>query len=91
MVNLARLLQADPAVALHQTNAKFDRRFREVERRLSAEGTTPAEAGLARMDALWNQIKAEEPGDEPRGGPGGAESASGGAESASGGAQSASK
>jgi tetrapyrrole methylase family protein/MazG family protein len=83
VVNLARLLHVDPAIALHQTNVKFDRRFREVERRLSAQGTTPREAGLPRMDALWNQVKAEEPG--------GAESASGGAESASGGAQSASK
>jgi tetrapyrrole methylase family protein / MazG family protein len=80
VVNLARLLHVDPALALHQTNVKFDRRFREVERRLRVQGTTPKEAGLPRMDDLWNQVKAEEPGAE-----------SGGAESASGGAQSASK
>jgi len=82
VVNLARLLHVDPTLALHRTNVKFDRRFREVERRLAARGTTPRDAGLQAMDALWNQVKAEEPADEP---------ASGGAKSASGGAQSASK
>jgi MazG family protein len=85
VVNLARLLRVDPALALHRTNTKFERRFREVERRLALDGSGPAEAGLDRMDALWNQIKSEEPAS------GGAESASGGAESASGGAQSTSK
>jgi tetrapyrrole methylase family protein/MazG family protein len=90
VVNLARLLRVDPGLALHRTNTKFERRFREVERRLAADGTRPAEAGLDKMDALWNQIKSEEP---PLGESvfGGAESASGGAESASGGAHSTSK
>lgn len=62
VVNLARLLKVDPALALHRTNAKFERRFREVERRLAREGTEPRHAGLARMDELWNQVKSEEPG-----------------------------
>ncbi len=62
VVNLARLLKVDPALALHRTNVKFERRFREVERRLAREGTAPREAGLERMDALWNQVKSEEPG-----------------------------
>jgi tetrapyrrole methylase family protein / MazG family protein len=60
VVNLARLLKVDPALALHGTNGKFDRRFREVERLLAAEGTSPKDAGLARMDELWNQVKAGE-------------------------------
>jgi MazG family protein len=64
VVNLARTLHVDAALALHRTNVKFERRFREVERRLAAEGTAPAEAGLERMDALWNQVKAEESGEE---------------------------
>jgi tetrapyrrole methylase family protein / MazG family protein len=62
VVNLSRLLAVDPSVALHGTNGKFERRFREVERRLAAQGLRPSEAGLARMDELWNQIKAEEAG-----------------------------
>jgi tetrapyrrole methylase family protein/MazG family protein len=61
VVNLARLLKVDPALALHRTNVKFDRRFREVERRLAREGMHPKDAGLQRMDALWNQVKSEEP------------------------------
>jgi len=65
VVNLARLLGADPTLALHRTNVKFDRRFREVERRLAREGTGPKEAGLERMDALWNQVKSEEPSRVP--------------------------
>jgi len=60
IVNLSRLLKVDPAVALHRCNVKFERRFREVERRLAAEGSTPSEAGLEKMDSLWNQVKAEE-------------------------------
>jgi tetrapyrrole methylase family protein / MazG family protein len=60
VVNLARLLNINPTLALHGTNGKFERRFREVERRLAAEGSAPARAGLARMDELWNQIKAGE-------------------------------
>jgi MazG family protein len=63
VVNLSRLLRVDPALALHRTNVKFERRFREVERRLAEAGTGPAEAGLDRMDELWNQIKSEEPAD----------------------------
>ncbi len=60
IVNLSRFLKVDPAIALHRTNDKFERRFREVERRLEAQGVRPADAGLERMDALWNQVKSEE-------------------------------
>lgn len=60
VVNLSRVLKVDPSVALNATNGKFERRFREVERRLEAAGVRPAEAGLSRMDALWNQVKSEE-------------------------------
>jgi tetrapyrrole methylase family protein/MazG family protein len=66
VVNLARLLKVNSALALHGTNRKFERRFREVERLLAAEGTSPKDAGLARMDELWNQVKTGEaagPGD----------------------------
>jgi tetrapyrrole methylase family protein / MazG family protein len=83
VVNLARLLHVNAALALHRTNVKFERRFREVERRLAAGGTAPAEAGLQRMDALWNQVKSEESAAGDDKSAGGAESASGGAHSAS--------
>lgn len=62
LANLARHLRVDPEAALRRANAKFERRFREVETRLHAQGREPAEAGLAEMDALWDRIKADEPG-----------------------------
>jgi nucleoside triphosphate diphosphatase len=62
VVNLSRFLKVDPSVALHATNVKFERRFREIEKRLAAQGMRPADAGLSRMDELWNQVKSEETG-----------------------------
>jgi tetrapyrrole methylase family protein / MazG family protein len=60
VVNLSRLLGVDPAVALNGANAKFDRRFRAVEGMLAEQGVKPADAGLQRMDELWNRVKAQE-------------------------------
>jgi MazG family protein len=57
-VNVARKLGVDPESALKAANRKFRRRFRYVEEKLKAEGRAPAEAGLERMDALWNEAKA---------------------------------
>lgn len=59
-VNLARKLGVDPERALAGTNRKFERRFAFVERSLAAQGTTPTEAGLERMEQLWVQAKQEE-------------------------------
>lgn len=60
LANLARHLKVDPEAGLRSTNAKFERRFREVERRLKASGRSPEKATLTEMDALWDAIKAEE-------------------------------
>jgi MazG family protein len=60
VVNLSRILKVDPGLALHATNEKFVRRFMQVEERLREGNLTPAEAGLPRMDEIWDQIKAEE-------------------------------
>jgi MazG family protein len=56
-VNVARKLGVDPESALKAANRKFRRRFRYVEERLREQGTTPAEAGLERMDVLWEEAK----------------------------------
>ncbi|WP_293424003.1 nucleoside triphosphate pyrophosphohydrolase [Phreatobacter sp.] len=61
-VNLARHLDVDPEAALRGTNAKFERRFRSIEATLAAKGSSPAEATLAEMDALWNEAKHRERG-----------------------------
>lgn len=57
IVNVTRFLNVDPENALRMTIAKFIRRFEYVEKRLAETGVTPAEAGLERMDALWNEAK----------------------------------
>ncbi|HKK36250.1 MAG TPA: nucleoside triphosphate pyrophosphohydrolase [Paracoccaceae bacterium] len=67
MANLGRHLGADPEAAVRRTNAKFERRFREVERRLRAAGRAPGEADLAEMDAHWDAVKAEEKAEARRG------------------------
>lgn len=60
LANLARKAGVDPEEALRGANAKFERRFRHVERRLASEGRAPAQAGLEAMEALWLEAKALE-------------------------------
>ncbi|MEO1330589.1 MAG: nucleoside triphosphate pyrophosphohydrolase [Pseudomonadota bacterium] len=60
LVNLARRLKVDPETALRRTNAKFERRFRFIERALAEQGRTPEDATLEEMDALWNTAKRAE-------------------------------
>ena len=67
VVNLARHLDADPEAVLRATNRKFERRFGSIEARLEERGTSPAQASLAEMDALWDTAKADErQGETPR-------------------------
>ncbi len=61
VVNVARRHGVDPEGALQRTNRKFRRRFEEVARRLRAEGREVRGAPLAELDALWDQVKSEEP------------------------------
>lgn len=60
MANLGRHLGVDPEAALRRCNAKFERRFGEVERRLALDGRAPQDASLAEMDAHWDAAKAVE-------------------------------
>lgn len=54
--NLARQMDVDPAAALRHANAKFERRFRAMERR--AGGTESLAAlNLEQMEAIWQEIK----------------------------------
>jgi MazG family protein len=56
-VNLARFLNLDPELALKKSNAKFSRRFREMERLARAQGSTLAKIPRPQMESLWNQSK----------------------------------
>lgn len=59
-VNLARKLNIDPESALRRGNAKFERRFRGIERALAEQGKSAAEAALEELDALWDAEKRRE-------------------------------
>lgn len=58
--NYARFLKVDPESALRQANARFSRRFRNVEAQAKAQGRKLAQMTLPEMDVLWEQAKAEE-------------------------------
>jgi ATP diphosphatase len=53
-VNLARWLKVDPEEALRQTNARFLRRFRELER---LAGDRYDSLDLDQLEALWQEAK----------------------------------
>ncbi len=57
VANLARHLDVDPEAATRGANAKFERRFAHIETSLAARGTSPQDASLAEMDALWDEAK----------------------------------
>lgn len=56
--NLARHAGVDAEAALRDANAKFTRRFHYVEARCREDGIAAADAGLERLDAYWNEIRA---------------------------------
>ena len=60
VTNLARHLKLDPEAALRGTNAKFERRFRQIEHWLAEQGKTPVRSTLEEMDRLWERAKREE-------------------------------
>ena len=60
VVNLGRLMNIDPTLALNGTNQKFIARFHELEKRLKDSGSSVEAATLDTMDTLWNQIKSED-------------------------------
>ncbi|WP_404463190.1 nucleoside triphosphate pyrophosphohydrolase [Vreelandella aquamarina] len=60
VTNLARTLGADPEQCLRSTNAKFERRFRYVERALADAERPLNEASLDEMESHWQDAKAQE-------------------------------
>ncbi len=57
VANLARHHGVDAEAALRRTNAKFERRFRAIERGLAAHGRSLEVASLDEMEELWVQAK----------------------------------
>jgi ATP diphosphatase len=57
VINLARKLGIEPESALRSTNRKFERRFREIERRLHTAGRKMQESSLPELETLWTSVK----------------------------------
>lgn len=60
VANLARHAGVDPESCLAAANAKFERRFRMVEKTLADRGLSAAEASLEEMEAVWQAVKRDE-------------------------------
>ena len=60
---ISRKLSIDPDRALQQANAKFSRRFEQVQRLAHDRGLDLGRASLAELDELWDETKAGEGGD----------------------------
>ena len=57
VTNIARHLGVEPEAALKLTNRKFRRRFRHIERGLSARSRALDAATLEEMEELWQEAK----------------------------------
>jgi MazG family protein len=60
VVNLCRKAGVHASIALDKANAKFERRFQEIERLAKERGIDVAHAGLERLDELWDEAKGAE-------------------------------
>ena len=60
VVNLCRKAGVHASLALDKANAKFARRFGEVERLATERGLVVGEASLAELDAVWDEVKGRE-------------------------------
>jgi uncharacterized protein YabN with tetrapyrrole methylase and pyrophosphatase domain len=60
IANIARHLGVNPEGALRDANAKFVRRFGQVEDALARHGRKAEDATLEEMDRLWDEAKASE-------------------------------
>lgn len=62
VVNLCRKAGVHPALALDGANAKFQRRFEQIEQMAAVRGIDVRTAGLEKLDELWDEIKRGEGG-----------------------------
>ncbi|HVD59386.1 MAG TPA: nucleoside triphosphate pyrophosphohydrolase [Gemmatimonadaceae bacterium] len=59
-VNLCRKAGVHASLALDRANAKFESRFKKVETMCRERGIALSEAGLEKLDALWDEAKLAE-------------------------------
>lgn len=60
LANVSYLMKINPEDALRSTLARFERRFKHVERRLRESGRTPEQSDLTEMDRYWDEAKSLE-------------------------------
>ena len=61
VVNLCRKAGVHASIALDKANAKFERRFQQVEKMATERGIDVPHAGLEKLDELWDEAKLAEP------------------------------
>ncbi len=61
VVNLSRFRGADPELVITAANDKFERRFGEMEKNLTAAGLALGEATSQQMEEAWEAAKSAEP------------------------------
>jgi len=59
-VNVSRFFGQNPEDLLHQTIAKFTRRFQFIEETVHARGKKLSDCSLAELDAIWDEAKRSE-------------------------------
>jgi len=57
VANVARHAGVDAEGVLRGANAKFERRFHFIEKKLAEQESAPARSTLDEMDGLWNEAK----------------------------------
>jgi tetrapyrrole methylase family protein/MazG family protein len=57
LVNLARFLDVQPETAVMKANARFERRFRELEILAINSGTSIEDSNMETLDRLWDEAK----------------------------------
>lgn len=65
LVNVSRHLKQNPESVLRHASAKFERRFRQVEKMTIAKGDSIEDSSLEQLDNLWNAVKQMERQDGP--------------------------
>lgn len=65
VVNLCRKAGVHASIALDKANAKFERRFQQIEKLAKERGIDVSQAGLEKLDELWEEAKRAEPSSHP--------------------------
>jgi len=60
VVNLCRKAGVHASIALDKANTKFERRFQQIERMAQERGIDVPQAGLEKLDELWEEAKGKE-------------------------------